>query len=120
MCRVRGVSWNFLAREAQRPDGMERLRAGRAAEESPEASKSLAALAAARDDLGERQRTVEELLEGTKADGIQLTTVLDEDYPVNLRTIFNLPRSCSTWGHCALTTRCPSRSSGHGRRARTA
>ncbi len=91
MCRVRGVSWNFLAREAQRPDGMERLRAGRAAEESPEASKSLAALAAARDDLGERQRIVEGLLEGTETDGIQLTTVLDEDYPVNLRTIFNLP-----------------------------
>ena len=91
MCRVRGVSWNFLAREAQRPDGMERLRAGRAAEESPEASKSLAALATARDDIGERQRIVEGMLEGTEADGIQLTTVLDEDYPVNLRTIFNLP-----------------------------
>ena len=91
MCRVRGVSWNFLAREAQRPDGMERLRAGRAAEESPEASKSLAALAAARDDAGERQHSIEGMLEGTDADGIQLTTVLDEDYPVNLRTIFNLP-----------------------------
>ena len=56
-----------------------------------DATKSLAALAAARDDLGERQRTVEEMLEGTEADGIQLTTVLDDDYPVNLRTIYNLP-----------------------------
>jgi DNA processing protein len=91
MCRVPGVVWHFLAREAQRPEGMERLRAGRAAEESSDATKSLVALAAARDDLGDRQRTVEEMLEGTRADGIQLTTVLDEDYPVNLRTIYNLP-----------------------------
>ena len=58
---------------------------------APKQAKSLAALAAARDDLGERQRIVEEMLAGTEADGIQLTTVLDEDYPVNLRTIYNLP-----------------------------
>ena len=31
------------------------------------------------------------MLEGTEADGIRLTTVLDDDYPVNLRTIYNLP-----------------------------
>jgi DNA processing protein len=91
MCRVPGVVWHFLAREAQRPEGMERLRAGRAAEESSDAVKSLAALAAASGNLDERQGTVEEMLEGAQADGIQLTTVLDEDYPVNLRTIYNLP-----------------------------
>jgi DNA processing protein len=91
MCRVPGVVWHFLAREAQRPEGMERLRAGHAVEESPDAAKSLAALAAAGDDLGERQRTVERMLEGIRADGIELTTVLDDDYPVNLRTIYNLP-----------------------------
>ena len=91
MCRVPGVSWYFLAREAQRPEGMERLRAGRATEESSDAAKSLAALASARDDVAERQHAVEAMLEGTEADGIQLTTVLDDDYPVNLRTIYNLP-----------------------------
>jgi DNA processing protein len=91
MCQVRGVSWHFLAREAQRPEGMDRLRAGRAMEESPDAAESLAALAGARDDLGERLRAVEAMLAAAEADGIQLTTVLDEDYPVNLRTIFNLP-----------------------------
>ena len=66
MCRVPGVVWYFVAREAQRPEGMERLRAGRAAEESPDATKSLAVLTAASDDLDERQRTVEEMLEGTE------------------------------------------------------
>jgi DNA processing protein len=116
MCRVRGVSWHFLAREAQRPEGMERLRAGRAMEDSRDATKSLAALASARDDLSERQRTVEAMLAATEADGIQLTTVLDQDYPVNLRTIYNLPRSCSSGGRCAPTTRSPWRSSEPGRR----
>ena len=91
MCRVPGVSWYFLAREAQRPEGMERLRAGRATEDSSDATKSLAALASARDDVAERQHAVEAMLEGTEADSIQLTTVLDDDYPVNLRTIYNLP-----------------------------
>jgi DNA processing protein len=91
MCRVPGLSWHFLAREAQRPEGMERLRAGYATEESGDATKSLAALADANGDLGDRQRTVEAMLAAAEADGIQLTTVLDEDYPVNLRTIFNLP-----------------------------
>jgi DNA processing protein len=91
MCRVPGVSWHFLAREAQRPEGMERLRAGYATEDSGDATKSLAALASANGDLGERQHTVAAMLTAAEADGIQLTTVLDEDYPVNLRTIYNLP-----------------------------
>jgi DNA processing protein len=91
MCRVPGVSWHFLAREAQRLEGMDRLRAGRATEESRDATKSFAALVSAREDLGERQRTVEGMLAAAEADGIKLTTVLDEDYPVNLRTIYNLP-----------------------------
>jgi DNA processing protein len=91
MCQVPGVVWHFLAREAQRPEGIDRLRAGRATEESDDAAKSLAALAAARDSLGERQLTVQVMLEGARSDGIHLTTVLDEDYPVNLRTIYNLP-----------------------------
>ncbi len=91
MCRVRGVSWHFLAREAQRPEGMERLCGGRALEESRDATKSLAALAGAREDLADRQRVVEAMLTAAAADGIGLTTVLDEDYPVNLRTIYNLP-----------------------------
>jgi DNA processing protein len=91
MCRVPGVSWHFLAREAQRPEGMERLREGLALEESRDAAKSLAALASAREGLTERQRTVEAMLEAALAEGVHVTTVLDENYPVNLRTIYNLP-----------------------------
>ena len=91
MCRVPGVSWHFLAREAQRPEGMERLRAGHAIEESRDATKTLEALASAHDDLAGGQRAIEEMLAAADADGIAFTTVLDDDYPVNLRTIYNLP-----------------------------
>jgi DNA processing protein len=91
MCRVPGISWHFIAREAQRPEGLDRLTSGRFLEQGPDADKTLAALEAARGDLVERQRVVEEMLAGAEADGIRLTTVLDEDYPVNLRTVYNLP-----------------------------
>ncbi len=90
MCRVPGISWHFVAREAQRPDGLSRLRSGSALEQSTEATRTLAALAEA-SDLAERQRVVEEVLASTESDGIRLTTVLDDDYPTNLRTIYNLP-----------------------------
>jgi DNA processing protein len=91
ICRVPGISWHFVAREAQRPKGLGRLRSGHALEQSAEATKTLAALAAAAGSLGERQREVEETLASTESDGIRLTTVLDDDYPTNLRTVYNLP-----------------------------
>jgi DNA processing protein len=91
MCRVRGVSWQFLAREAQRPDGMERLRSGASIERSDESATTLKLLAAARAELDDHRQAVEEMLGSVQADGIRLTTVLDDDYPVNLRTIYNLP-----------------------------
>jgi DNA processing protein len=91
MCRVPGISWHFIAREAQRPDGLDRLRSGSPLEHGPDAAKSLAALDAARSDLGKRQRVVEEMLADAEAEGIRVTTVLDEDYPINLRTVYNLP-----------------------------
>jgi DNA processing protein len=91
MCRVPGISWHFVAREAQRPDGLNLLRSRRALEQSAEATKTLAALAAAAGGLAERQQVVEEMLASTESDGIRFTTVLDDDYPTNLRTIYNLP-----------------------------
>jgi len=91
MCRVRGVSWHFLARETQRPDGMERLRSGASIERSDESATTLKLLAAARAELDDHRQAVEEMLGSVQADGIRLTTVLDDDYPVNLRTIYNLP-----------------------------
>ena len=41
--------------------------------------------------LSAHRDEIEAMIERASADGINLTTVLDDDYPVNLRTIFNLP-----------------------------
>jgi DNA processing protein len=90
LLRVKGVHWHFVAREAQRPDGLERLLSGRASEGSTEAKESLELLAAAARSHEARRAEIEEMLAATESEGVRLTTVLD-DYPVNLRTIFNLP-----------------------------
>ena len=91
LCRVRGVSWDFIARTAQDADGLAGLIRGRATEENKDAFETLQLLKAAKAEMAEHRRTVKEMLESTRAEGTRLTTVLDDDYPVNLRTIHNLP-----------------------------
>jgi DNA processing protein len=90
LLRVKGVDWHFIAREAQRPDGLSRLVGGYATEASDEAKESLSALATV-SDWTPLHDEVHAMLDATDAEGVRLTTVLDEDYPTNLRTIFNLP-----------------------------
>jgi DNA processing protein len=89
LCRLKGVSWHFIAREAQRPGGLERLLEGGATETGPDADTTLGLIREA--DLGEHRQIVASLVEETTAEGIRLTTVLDPDYPANLRLIYNLP-----------------------------
>jgi hypothetical protein len=48
LCKVKGVSWNLIAGEAQRPDGLDRLWSGTPVESSPEATKAAGLLAAYR------------------------------------------------------------------------
>jgi DNA processing protein len=91
LCRVKGASWHFIAREAQRPGGLERLLAGESSEAGPEATKTLEILDSAHEELPEHRRTVREMISSTTAEGARLTTVLDSDYPINLRVIENLP-----------------------------
>jgi DNA processing protein len=93
LCKVKGVSWYLIAREAQRPGGLDRLYDGLPVETSPEAAKATAVLAAYRsperraDLLEAAQAEVDKL----KHDDASLLTVLDANYPPNLRLIFNLP-----------------------------
>lgn len=89
LCRVPGVSWYFLARQAQRPGGIDDLLAGRSSEKSADAEQSLSAIAESTDSEARRE-WVGRLLEGIEPD-VRLTTVLDDDYPASLRTVFNLP-----------------------------
>jgi DNA processing protein len=91
LCRVPGISWYFVAREAQRPGGLENLIASRTTERSTEAEKTLAVLRESDADMPAHRTWVRETIEACEADGIKLVTVLDEDYPANLRLIFNLP-----------------------------
>jgi DNA processing protein len=93
LCRFPGVSWHFLARECQRqPDlDVERLLTGQASEASRAARETLQLLADSRVDHPQHRQEAEEMIASTAADGIRLTTVLDDDYPVNLRLIDNLP-----------------------------
>ncbi|HXC79736.1 MAG TPA: DNA-processing protein DprA [Candidatus Acidoferrum sp.] len=41
--------------------------------------------------MTKHREDIRRMLESTDADGYRLTTVLDDDYPVNLRLIYNLP-----------------------------
>ncbi len=91
LCRVKGVDWNLLAREAQRPGGLGRLRAGEVTENTPAAREQAALLVAAEDDLDRHRQAV--LAEVRRAEDVdaRLLTVLDPQYPRTLRLIFNLP-----------------------------
>jgi DNA processing protein len=91
MCRVKGLSWYLIAREARRPNGLQRLRQGYLTESGKEADAARAAIMAVSDDqFSEFEDWAERELESAAIDGIRITTVLDDDYPLNLRTIFNL------------------------------
>jgi len=93
LCRVRGVSWHYIAREAQRRPELEvdRLVGGDTTEQGKAALETLTLLAEARPEVSGHRETVEEMIASTESDGIKLTTVLDQSYPVNLRVIDNLP-----------------------------
>ena len=91
LCRIEGLSWTLVAREARRPNGLDVLASGRVTERSKEAERSRQQLRGARNRLPALQAEVEETLRDATERGLRLTTVLDEDYPLNLRTIFNAP-----------------------------
>lgn len=91
LCRIKGLSWYLIAREARRPDGLKRLICGELTERSKEATEARHALASALPRLDSLRTEVAEVLQSAIADDIRLTTVVDDDYPLNLRTIFNPP-----------------------------
>ncbi|MFG3064844.1 DNA-processing protein DprA [Streptomyces sp. NPDC048231] len=96
LCALRigdaSLDWSLLARSAPSPEGLAALMDGQLREDSRAATKNRTllqqALAAGLDDA--RARVDEELAAASKA-GARLVTVLDGDYPANLRVIGNLP-----------------------------
>jgi len=89
LCWTNSVDWSLIARQAQVPDGLAKLLDGMVLERNaPVADKRRLHSALQRGlpiaDISSR------LNEWTRG-GLSLTTVLDDDYPLNLRSIHNLP-----------------------------
>lgn len=91
ICKLPEVDWWCVAREAQRPGGLYRLLAGDVTEESEKAVATRAGLQELESKLDCLLAQVESTVRPAIDEGAQLTTVLDDDYPTNLRVIFNLP-----------------------------
>jgi DNA processing protein len=92
LCRIKGIDWYLLAREAQRPDGLERLLAAEVTEATPEAQETARLIRDAGPHLDELREAVLREVDRAKQVGAELVTVLDDpDYPRTLRLIFNLP-----------------------------
>jgi DNA processing protein len=91
LCALDGANWHVVAREAQHPGGLDRLQRGELSEKTKEARLTQKSILAGEQDLGAARRRVEEELHRSQGAGAKLVTVLDDDYPANLRVIYNLP-----------------------------
>jgi len=95
LCAIRaggaGVDWSLIARQAQFAEGLDALWAGRIFETSAAAARSLPVLRAGIRDAGALEGRVAAEVAAADHVGARLVTVLDEEYPPNLRLIPNLP-----------------------------
>jgi DNA processing protein len=92
LCALPGVSWYAVARAALEPDGLECLLRGEQTERSTEGAATALAITKGLGELGQHvERARREVAAAEQQVGAKLVTVLDEDYPANLRLIFNLP-----------------------------
>ena len=92
LCALPDVSWYVVARAAQEPHGLDRLLRAELTEVSTEGKSTAKALKVGIGDLGAHlARARDEVAAAEEKVGARLTTVLDDDYPANLRLIFNLP-----------------------------
>jgi DNA processing protein len=91
LCQIKGTDWNLIAREAQRPGGLERLLAGELTERTPEAIETAQLIRQALDQQHDLRAAAIAEDERAAAVGAHLVTVLDRGYPQTLRLIFNLP-----------------------------
>jgi DNA processing protein len=92
LCALPGVSWYVIARAALEPDGLECLLRGEQTERSTEGAATALAIAEGLHELGRHvERAREEVAAAEQQVGAKLVTVLDEEYPTNLRLVFNLP-----------------------------
>lgn len=95
LCAIRvdrqSVDWSLIARQAQDPAGLDYLSRGVVLEKSAAARRSAPILQQGLRDPAPLAHRVEAELEAAASVDSRLVTVLDDDYPANLRLIPNLP-----------------------------
>jgi DNA processing protein len=95
LCAIRAdavsVDWSLIARQAQDPSGLDDLFRGVITEKSAAATRSRPVLTGGLHRLPALAERVSAELEAASSAGARLVTVLDPDYPANLRLIPNLP-----------------------------
>ena len=96
LCAIRdgktSPDWSLIARQAAQPKGLADLYEGVVYERHTQAAKATAAILREHvDRLQEPQERVRAELAAARKVGARLVTVLDDDYPMNLRRIANLP-----------------------------
>lgn len=85
------LDWHLIARTCQSRELLDAVLAGDLPETSGTASKNRPLLRAALAGLPEARARADAELAAAAAAGARLTTVLDADYPANLRLVPNLP-----------------------------
>jgi DNA processing protein len=95
LCAIRieheSVDWSVIARQAQDSAGLDDLRQGVITEKSAAAKRSLLILRKGLRDPAPFADRVAAELDAAAAAGARLVTVLDREYPSNLKLIPNLP-----------------------------
>lgn len=95
LCAIRvdnkSIDWSLIARLAQSSADLDELYSGKVSEQSDAAAAARQLLRRGLEDMSTVEETVEANLVSAKRLGAKLTTVLDDDYPSNLRLIYNLP-----------------------------
>ncbi len=95
LCAIRvdrqSVDWSLIARQVQDAIGLDDLSQGIITEKSTAAERSRPVLRKGLRHMGPLADRVTAELEAASEAGARLVTVLDPDYPANLRLIPNLP-----------------------------
>jgi DNA processing protein len=91
LCKVKDVNWYLIAREAQRPGGVDRLWSAAPLESSDDAQKAIEALTTVGGAYEDYAAQAQAEVDALRHDDARLITVLDEDFPPTLRLIPNAP-----------------------------
>jgi DNA processing protein len=110
LCAIRvdgaGVDWSLIARQAQFEEGLDALWAGQLLESSAAARRSLPVLREGIRGPGPLAARAETEILAAGRVGAELVTVLDENYPPNLRLVPNRPPFLFYRGTLAETDVC--------------